>query len=106
YPHGILVRPARNPREGVLSRNSLPLLSVVWAILTVGTLAVFFLALQEGADAVRARTVAFTTLVFFELFLVFSMRSPRKTIWQIGLLTNTKLILAVLGSMALQVAVI
>ena len=34
------------------------------------------------------------------------MRSPRQTIWQIGLLTNTKLILAVLGSMALQVAVI
>src|SRR5207253_1676336 len=82
------------------------LIFVVSAILTVGTLGVFFLELQERADAVRARTVAFTTIVFFELFLVFSMRSPRQTIWQIGLFTNTKLILAVLASMSLQVAVI
>jgi len=74
--------------------------------LTVGTLGVFFLELQEKADATRARTVAFTTIVFFELFLVFAMRSPRQTIWQIGLFTNTKLIVAVLASMALQVAVI
>src|SRR5213083_68302 len=106
YPTDIMDRPPRNPREGVLSRDILFLIFVVSAILTVGTLGVFFLELQEGADAVRARTVAFTTIVFFELFLVFSMRSPRQTIWQIGLFTNTKLILAVLASMSLQVAVI
>jgi len=106
YPTDIMDRPPRNPREGVLSRDILFLIFVVSAILTVGTLGVFFLELQEGADAVRARTVAFTTIVFFELFLVFSMRSPRQTVWQIGLFTNTKLILAVLASMALQVAVI
>src|SRR5881396_2789353 len=106
YPTDIMDRPPRNPKEGVLSRDILFLIVIVSAILTVGTLGVFFLELQEGADAVRARTVAFTTIVFFELFLVFSMRSPRQTIWQIGLFTNTKLILAVLASMALQVAVI
>src|SRR5207245_2761021 len=96
----------RNPKEGVLCRDILFLIVVVSGILTVGTLGVFFLELREGADATRARTVAFTTIVFFELFLVFAMRSPRQTIWQIGLFTNTKLIVAVLGSMALQVAVI
>jgi len=106
YPTDIMDRPPRNPREGVLSRDILFLIFVVSAILTVGTLGVFFLELQEGADATRARTVAFTTIVFFELFLVFAMRSPRQTIWQIGLFTNTKLIVAVLASMALQVAVI
>jgi P-type Ca2+ transporter type 2C len=106
YPTDIMDRPPRNPKEGVLSRDILFLIVLVSAILTVGTLGVFFLELQEGADAPRARTVAFTTIVFFELFLVFAMRSPRQTIWQIGLFTNTKLILAVLASMALQVAVI
>src|SRR5439155_420789 len=45
-------------------------------------------------------------IMFIALFLVFAMRSPRQTIWQIGLFTNTKLIVAVLASMALQVAVI
>src|SRR5256712_245757 len=106
YPTDIMDRPPRNPKEGVLSRDIVFLIVVVSAILTVGTLGVFFLELREGADATRARTVAFTTIVFFELFLVFAMRSPRQTIWQIGLFTNTKLIVAVLASMALQVAVI
>src|SRR2546426_8075424 len=106
YPTDSMNRPPRNPKEGVLSRDILFLIVVVSVILTVGTLGVFFLELWEGADAIRARTVAFTTIVFFELFLVFSMRSPRQTIWQIGLFTNTKLIIAVLGSMALQAAVI
>src|SRR5205807_9181896 len=106
YPADIMDRPPLNPKEGVLSRDILFLIVVVSAILTVGTLGVFFLELTEGADGTRARTVAFTLIVFFELFLVFAMRSPRQTIWQIGLFTNTKLILAVLASMALQVAVI
>jgi len=106
YPTDSMNRPPRNPKEGVLSRDILFLIVVVSVILTVGTLGVFFLELAEKADAIRARTVAFTTIVFFELFLVFSMRSPRQTIWQIGLFTNTKLIIAVLGSMALQAAVI
>ncbi len=44
--------------------------------------------------------------MFFELFLVFAIRSPRQTIWQIGFFTNRKLIYAVLLSMALQLMVI
>ena len=106
YPTDIMNRPPRNPKEGVLSRDILFLIVVVSAILTVGTLGVFFLELREGADPTRVRTVAFTTIVFFELFLVFAMRSPRQTIWEIGLFTNPKLILAVLGSMLLQVVVV
>ncbi len=106
YPTDIMERPPRNPKEGVLSRDILFLIVVVAGILTVGTLGVFKLELDAGADATRARTVAFTTIVFFELFLVFAIRSPRQTIWQVGLLTNPKLIIAVLGSMALQAAVI
>src|SRR5256886_6978068 len=106
YPTDIMQRPPRNPKEGVLSRDILFLIVVVSGILTAGTLGVFFLELREGADPTRAQTVAFTTIVFFELFLVFAMRSPRQTIWEIGLFTNTKLILAVLGSMLLQAAVI
>src|SRR6266508_259135 len=106
YPTDIMDRRPRNPKEGVLSRDILFLIIVVAAILTIGTLGVFKLELDAGADSIRARTVAFTTIVFFELFLVFAMRSPRQTIWQIGLFTNTKLIMAVLGSMALQAMVI
>ncbi|TLZ79158.1 MAG: hypothetical protein E6K11_07185 [Methanobacteriota archaeon] len=67
---------------------------------------IFFLELAGQADVIRARTVAFTTLVFFELFLVFAIRSPRQTLWSVGPLSNPKLIVAVLASMALQLLVV
>jgi Ca2+-transporting ATPase len=99
-------RSPRNPKEGVLSLDILFLIVVVAGILTVGTLTIFLFELNDTKDVTRARTVAFTTIVFFELFLVFAMRSPRQTLWSIGLFTNKNLILAVLASMALQVLVV
>lgn len=106
YPTDIMQRSPRNPKEGVLSRDILFLIIVVGTILTIGTLGIFFWELNDGADDVRARTVAFTTIVFFELFLVFAMRSPRQPIWEIGVFSNWKLIVAVTASMALQALVI
>lgn len=106
YPTDIMARPPRNPKEGVLSRDIAFLIVVVAVILTVGTLGIFAWELNDLSDPVRTQTVTFTTIVFFELFLVFAIRSPRQTIWQIGLFTNRKLIYAVLLSMALQLMVI
>ena len=106
YPTDIMDRSPRDPKEGVLSKDIAFLIIVVAAVLTVGTLGIFAWELADGSDPVRTQTVAFTTLVFFELFLVFAIRSPRQTLWQIGPLTNRKLIYAVLLSMALQVMVI
>ncbi len=106
YPTDIMNRPPRNPKEGVLSRDILFLIVVVATILTVGTLGLFFWELAGNASPTRAQTVAFTTIVFFELFLVFAVRSPRQTLWKIGFFTNKKLIYAVLLSMTLQVMVI
>ncbi len=106
YPTDIMNRRPRNPKEGVLSREIAFLIVIVATVLTVGTLGIFAWELHDGSDPVRTQTVAFTTIVFFELFLVFAIRSPRQTLWQIGLFTNKKLIYAVLVSMALQVMVI
>ena len=106
YPTDIMNRPPRNPKEGVLSKDIAFLIVVVAVILTVGTLGIFAWELADGSDPVRTQTVAFTTIVFFELFLVFAIRSPRQNLWQVGLFTNRKLIYAVLISMALQLMVI
>ncbi len=106
YPPDIMGRPPRNPKEGVLSRDIVFLIVTVAAILTIGTLGIFFWEQADGSDPIRTQTVTFTTIVFFELFLVFAIRSPRQTLRQVGLLTNKKLIYAVLVSMALQLMVI
>src|SRR2546422_166498 len=105
YPTDLMARSPRNPKEGVLSRDILFLIVVVAVILTVGTLGIFFWELAGQADVIRARTVAFTTLVFFELFLVFAIRSPRQTLWSVGPLSTPKLIVAVLASLALPLPV-
>ena len=106
YPKDIMDRRPRNPKEGVLSREVVGLIGVIAVILTLGTLGLFQLEIGIGGSVEKARTMAFTVLVMFELFLVFALRSPRENIWRVGLLTNRKLILAVLASVALQVLVI
>ena len=106
YPKDIMDRPPRNPREGVLSRDVILLIGVVAAIVAVGTIGLFFVELADGADSVRTQTVAFTTVVFFELFLVFAMRSPRESFLRIGILSNKKLLLAVGVSAFLQILVL
>jgi Ca2+-transporting ATPase len=106
YPKDIMERRPRDPKEGVLSREILGLIAVIAIILTVGTLGVFQLEIGMGATLEAARTMAFTVLVMFELFLVFALRSPRQTLWQIGLRSNRPLIYAVLASAALQLLVV
>ena len=106
YPMDIMDRPPRNPKEGVLSKDIAFLIVVVALVLTLGTLGIFAWERADGSDPIRTQTVAFTTIVFFELFLVFAIRSPRQNLWQVGFLTNRKLIYSVLLSMALQIMVI
>jgi len=52
------------------------------------------------------QTLLFTTMVFAQLFLALAMRSTNRSLFQIGLFSNRPLILAVLATMALQLAVI
>lgn len=105
-PHDsdIMTRRPRHPRESVFSQG------MAWRIITsgtvigLGTLAAFRCGLSMG-DVELARTMAFNTLVFFQLFYVFACRSESHTILEIGLLTNLYLVGAVFISAALQLLV-
>ena len=52
-------------------------------------------------DVAAARTMAFTTLIFGELFRSFASRSARRTFWEVGPLTNVPLVAVVASSRAL-----
>jgi Ca2+-transporting ATPase len=97
---GIMERPPRSPREKILSRGMLTDIWAVGAIICIGTLFLFWLNLPGGAAL--AVTVAFTTLVMFEMVRVQSVRVK----YRIGLFSNMKLILAMAISIALQLFVI
>jgi Ca2+-transporting ATPase len=78
--------------------------------MAMGTLLVLDASLPggliDGSGTMRyAQTMAFTTLMLFQLFNVFNARSDRRTAFQ-GLLTNGWLWAAVALALALQGAVI
>jgi Ca2+-transporting ATPase len=68
------------------------------------TLGVFAWALV-ARDLDEARSLAFMTLVFAELFRAFAARSPTKVFWQTGVFGNVVLIGVVFASVLLQLAI-
>jgi Ca2+-transporting ATPase len=80
------------------------------AIMAVGTLLVLDASLPggliEGSGSLRyAQTMAFTTVVFFSLFVVFNARSDKQSAF-IGMFSNKWLWGAVFLSILLQVMVV
>ncbi len=99
----VMKRKPNNPKEKILNRSSLALILTVGTIIAVGTLAMFYLELSSGEA--RARTVAFATIILFQLFASLSFRS-RYSLLKIGVFSNKKLILAILLSFLLLLMVI
>jgi P-type Ca2+ transporter type 2C len=97
---GVMSRKPRKMKDGVL-HGSYGFLFLSGLIGTVITLAMFFPSYLSG-DLDKARTLAFMTLIMFELFLVFSARSNVKSAIDVGLFSNKFLVFAVLGSISLQ----
>ncbi|MFT5722641.1 MAG: magnesium-transporting ATPase (P-type) [Motiliproteus sp.] len=68
-------RPPRDPQEPILSGFLIWRIVFVSLILVTGTFGLFLWEREQGASIELARTVAVNTLVMFELFYIFSVRS-------------------------------
>ena len=89
---GLMNQPPRPRREGVITRRMWTGIFFVGAIMAVGTLLVLDASLPggliEGTGNMRyAQTMAFTTLVLFQLFNVFNARSDEQSAF-VGLFSN------------------
>ncbi len=110
----IMERPPNDPKEPPINRrNTIRILAVGIVFATASLLAFQLeywaaLGLDYGPEdaVIHARTVAFCTIVFAQLFYAFSARSETQTIRQLGLFTNMKLVLAVAVSSLLQLTVV
>ena len=103
---GIMNRKPRAPEESIFARGLAAKIGIGGMLIGLGTLFVFVVALLMGENILSARTMAFTALVFFQLFQVFDCRSEDKGIFEVGLRTNPLLIGAVLISLIMHLAVI
>lgn len=95
-------RPAVKEKR-VLDREKIVFLLVIGATIAAGTLLLFGLYLPRGED--YARTMAFTTLVVFELFNVFNCRT-NASLFKENPLANKYLVWAVAISFGLQFMVL
>ncbi|MGE5371854.1 MAG: calcium-translocating P-type ATPase, SERCA-type [Solirubrobacterales bacterium] len=107
----VMLRTPRRPDESVFSRGLG--WRIAWRGVYIGitTLAALAAGLTLSAwagtrDLALARTLAFTTLVFAQLFFVFECRSERYSPFEIGFFRNQALLAAVCCSVLMQLAVI
>jgi Ca2+-transporting ATPase len=107
---GLMTEPPRSKEEGVITRQMWLGTCFVGAIMAAGTLFVLDASLPgglvQGAGNLRyAQTMAFTTLMMFQLFNVFNARSDETSAFR-GLVGNPWLWAAVGISLVLHVAVV
>lgn len=100
----VLQRPPRHPDEPMLGRAQWRFIIAVGLLEAAATLGVFVWALN-ARDLAEARTLAFSTLVFGELFRAFAARSTTRLFWEVGAFTNLRLLAVVVVSVLMQLAI-
>jgi Ca2+-transporting ATPase len=106
----VMLRPPRDPRRAAITPRMWGDIAGIGAVMAVGTLLMVDWALPGGlmqgsGTPARAQTLAFTTLVLFQLWNVFAARSDVRSAL-LGLGTNLWLIGAVALSLLLQALVV
>jgi Ca2+-transporting ATPase len=106
----VMNRPPRPPGEAVITRRMWSGIFFVAIVMAAGTLLVLDASLPggliPGSGSMRyAQTMAFTTLMIFQLFNVFNARSGERSAFR-GLFTNAWLWGAVALALVLQIAVV
>ncbi|HET6203889.1 MAG TPA: cation-translocating P-type ATPase [Planctomycetota bacterium] len=99
-----LNRSPRRPGDPILGRAQWRQVLFTGAVQAATTLAAFGWALRARGLA-EARNLAFTVLVFGELFRAFAARSPTRLFWEVGAFTNLRLLGVVLLSALVQLAI-
>ncbi len=107
---GIMEQPPRPVAEGVLTLRMWRGIVMIGIIMAVGTLFVLDASLPGGfvdrpGTLSYAQTMAFTTLMLFQIFNVLNARSDEQSAF-VGLFANGWLWTAIAGSVALQVMVV
>ncbi|MEG6585983.1 calcium-transporting P-type ATPase, PMR1-type [Dendrosporobacter sp. 1207_IL3150] len=102
----IMCRPPRHPRESVFSRGLSRKIIGRGIQIGVSTILVFSIVYYLKNDLALARTMAFTTLVFSQMFHVFDCRSEIYNVFEAGIFRNKFLILAAFCSISMHVTVI
>lgn len=101
----IMERKPRNPKERIISNPIIVRMIIVGVTMMLGTLAIFKIYNPES-NLIYAQTMAFSTLMMFQMFNVLNCRSEFNSLFKVGVFRNMKLWGAILISVILQVIVV
>ncbi len=100
----VMKRPPRDPNESLFARGLWQHILWVGTLMAAATLVMF--AIETNNHGVEyARTMAFFTIAAFQLFHVMAIRKERQSAFKTKLSANPSLVLAVIGTFALQVVI-
>jgi P-type Ca2+ transporter type 2C len=103
----VMEEPPRKPDARIVNLEIFKNIFFVAIFMAVGTLWMFFNANNNSnANLVYAQTLVFTTLAMFQVFNALNCRSRYKSVFQIGLFSNPYLFVAIMASIALQLAAV
>jgi Ca2+-transporting ATPase len=102
--HDVMRRPPRPATDSISGAGFFGSIAFTGIIMGTVALGVFYYALRNGSLGM-ARTQAFATLIFSQLFLSFAFRSETKPFWLMNLFSNPKLLATILLSLGLQLAI-
>jgi len=110
----IMSRPPRDPKESIFTKRVKAMILGIGFLMPISVLSVFYIynpALSDSvgspsASYVYAMTMAFTTMVIFEMFNVYTCRSERYPVFKVGFLKNKYLNISVIVSILLQLLVV
>jgi Ca2+-transporting ATPase len=107
-PHekDLMQRKPRNPNEGIFHGMLLFVLAAALVDFLAEMVVLIYWRNTAFVSLERLRTIIFTSTVMFELFFVFNCRSEKRSVFRNNPLGNRQLVLAVIVSLALQLAVI
>jgi len=103
---GVLGRKPRPSRERILSALMIQRMLLMGAILGFGTFIVYYLELVNGVSVESARSVALTTMVFFQFYQALNCRSETLSIFEMNPLSNPFLFVSMIGAFFAHLAVL
>ena len=103
---GVLRRKPRPSTERILSALMIQRMFLMGSILGFGTFIVYYLELVNGVPVESARSVALTTMVFFQFYQALNCRSETLSIFEMNPLSNPFLFVSMIGAFYAHLAVL
>ncbi len=102
----VLNRPPRDPQAGIFNRLLVERTILVALVISVGIIYAFISSLNQGVSLEKARTIAVTTMVFFQFFQAFNSRSETQSLFRLNPLGNPFLFFGTLAAFGAHLAAI